>query len=723
MLRLLAISAIGALLVVTGCSSPPPDEPSPVATTTTEAPTQEPEPEPEVEPVVEVAEPQWTQDLWIFDRFLRFNKGGAEIDFTGSVLSNLEKATPEQVVEVADGVTFRVYDKTKPSIIDGAGKKREDVEVLAGLLDFDDETVYAVLATPDADAQKPIGLEDQIEMDLTFMGDSLQPGDPMAFDFSFVQTLPGSDPAGASGLELLASRFANEQFNFYGAEVDGETEILAFTAAIGEAVEGSTRGQMPAKGKISDPGLKGFRDGARSAGKGGLNGVRKFFKNFAKGAKESNRLIRCNLGSCSDPIPPPKPPKKCWIRCGKVSGDPHLVTFDELRFSPQAIGEFVLVESDDFTVQMRTAPMGSSRNISVMTGVAVEADGHRFVMSTGEGTSAPLLFIDNKRVDLTDLPQEITAGDAQVTASTAEVVIVTTQEGRVTTSLGRSSLTVFIDSGKRDGLAGMLGDGDGNPDNDMTTREGKMLAKDIENTDTKAFYETYVNSWRIAQDESLFLYLPGQDTQTYTDLTFPEKYMSIDTVKQSELNQAKAVCRTAGIVSPEILQDCVFDFWASGDMEFVRIAQQMDLHDGLNTGRLEFAEPDAGGQEPADTAGDQEIPDGHGPKEGQTMEDYVRTQWSYEPHSRYFEGDTFDHYCPPGGSPTERVWGGVDQRYTSDSSVCTAAVHAGIITPKTGGLLHVVMAEGGETFLAAPPAHGVEPSEYLNSWGSVITFK
>lgn len=581
-----------------------------------------------------------------------------------------------------------------------------------------------MLGTPDADADKPIGLEDQIEMDLTFMGDKLRPGDPMAFDFSFVQTLPGNDPEGASGVELLTYRLGNEQFKFYGAEVDGDTELLTFTAAMGVAVAGSTRGQMLAKGKISDPMLNGFKKGAKDGSKGGLNGVRKFFEAFKKGATTSNGLIDCNLGGNCSPKPKPKEPKKrCWFRCGRVSGDPHLVTFDELRFSPQAIGEFVLVETEDFAVQMRTAPIGSSRNISVMTGVAVDADGQTFVMSTGEGTSAPLLFINNKKINLTDLPQEISEGGVQVTASTSEVIIVASQEGRVTTSLGRSSLAVFVDPGKRVELTGMLGDGDGNPDNDMSTREGKVLAKDVERSDTKAFYETYVNSWRITQDESLFIYLPGQDTQTYTDLTFPEKYLDPDSVKPSEFNQAKAVCRTAGIVSPGILEDCIFDFWASGDIEFVRIAQHMDLHNGLNTGRLQFADLGAGPAEHGEAAGDHEIPDGHGPKDGQTPEEYVTTQWSYKPHSRYFEGDKFDHYCPPGGEPTERVWGGVDHRYTSDSSVCTAAVHAGVITPETGGLLHVFMAEGAQAFPAAPPAYGVEPSEYLTSWSSVITFE
>ncbi len=50
-----------------------------------------------------------------------------------------------------------------------------------------------------------------------------------------------------------------------------------------------------------------------------------------------------------------------------------------------------------------------------------------------------------------------------------------------------------------------------------------------------------------------------------------------------------------------------------------------------------------------------------------------------------------DFECAPGGSP-QPVWG-VDV-YTDDSSVCTAAVHAGEITLEAGGLVWIRVAPG-----------------------------
>lgn len=48
---------------------------------------------------------------------------------------------------------------------------------------------------------------------------------------------------------------------------------------------------------------------------------------------------------------------------------------------------------------------------------------------------------------------------------------------------------------------------------------------------------------------------------------------------------------------------------------------------------------------------------------------------------------SFEHRCPPNGTLSSSVWGTVI--YTDDSSICTAAVHAGVITREAGGTVRV----------------------------------
>ena len=54
-------------------------------------------------------------------------------------------------------------------------------------------------------------------------------------------------------------------------------------------------------------------------------------------------------------------------------------------------------------------------------------------------------------------------------------------------------------------------------------------------------------------------------------------------------------------------------------------------------------------------------------------------------------GMQFRYECPPVGTPAS-VWG--TDIYTDDSSVCTAGVHAGVITLADGGTVRIVIRPG-----------------------------
>ena len=73
-------------------------------------------------------------------------------------------------------------------------------------------------------------------------------------------------------------------------------------------------------------------------------------------------------------------------------------------------------------------------------------------------------------------------------------------------------------------------------------------------------------------------------------------------------------------------------------------------------------------------------------------------------------GDDFKGTCPPGcvdkgGS----VWG--SGKYTSDSSICKAAVHAGVITDDDGGLVHVKVVDGQDKYKGSKK-NGVLSDDY-----------
>jgi hypothetical protein len=72
--------------------------------------------------------------------------------------------------------------------------------------------------------------------------------------------------------------------------------------------------------------------------------------------------------------------------------------------------------------------------------------------------------------------------------------------------------------------------------------------------------------------------------------------------------------------------------------------------------------------------------------------------------------------CSPNGEP-DSVWG--TGTYTDDSSICTAAVHAGLITLDEGGEVTFMLTPGEESYEGSE-AHGITSADYDSWLGSFV---
>lgn len=77
-------------------------------------------------------------------------------------------------------------------------------------------------------------------------------------------------------------------------------------------------------------------------------------------------------------------------------------------------------------------------------------------------------------------------------------------------------------------------------------------------------------------------------------------------------------------------------------------------------------------------------------------------------------GDRFELTCPPNGDP-RALWG--SDIYTSDSSICTAAVHAGLIDLAEGGTVTLELRPGQDSYSGAE-RNGIRSSSYGSYRGS-----
>ena len=79
-------------------------------------------------------------------------------------------------------------------------------------------------------------------------------------------------------------------------------------------------------------------------------------------------------------------------------------------------------------------------------------------------------------------------------------------------------------------------------------------------------------------------------------------------------------------------------------------------------------------------------------------------------------GDNVEYDCPPDGAPYT-VWG--TELYTDDSSVCTAAVHAGAITLERGGAVTIEIQPGSDSYDGSED-NGITTLDYAAWPGSFV---
>lgn len=96
----------------------------------------------------------------------------------------------------------------------------------------------------------------------------------------------------------------------------------------------------------------------------------------------------------------------------------------------------------------------------------------------------------------------------------------------------------------------------------------------------------------------------------------------------------------------------------------------------------------------------------------------IGANWSttaeeYEDHI----GERFTFFCPPSGIAGS-VWG--TDLYTTDSSICTAAVHDGQITLRDGGNVTIQIREGAQGY-SSSARHGIETSDF-GPWEASFEF-
>jgi hypothetical protein len=254
-----------------------------------------------------------------------------------------------------------------------------------------------------------------------------------------------------------------------------------------------------------------------------------------------------DLAQCSEcPKERPKVPKS--------SGDPHIYTHDGVHIPFQGHGEFIAVKSttDNFEIQARQEAWFYSKNATVNTGVAIKI------------TINPLkIFLNKTELSLNFGQKSLTDGGF-LTKTDDEIRIETKQGDQIIVNpyFDYLDYSVIVASNRAQKVKGLMGNYDGNAENDVALSSGKVVENTFEN-----LYPSFADSWRITQNNSLFVYDSGKNTNTYTIKNYPSTEIEF-TIDQ--ISAATKTCKNAGVTTQPFLNECIYDVAITGSANFTK---------------------------------------------------------------------------------------------------------------------------------------------------------
>ncbi len=268
---------------------------------------------------------------------------------------------------------------------------------------------------------------------------------------------------------------------------------------------------------------------------------------------------------------------------GWTSGDPHLLTLDGVAYDYHAAGEYVLLratDGSDFEVQSRMTPIGNS--VSVNSAIAARMDGSNVMV---DSTDDVPLSIDGVATQVEDFgfvevgnDRVYREGDTYTMLFAGEDDTVNAGDSRIAVTVrdGRVDLDVQLNTDRAGALEGLLGNADGNAENDIALADGTPLARPLNYSD---LYGQYRDDWRVsAAADSLFTYDDGESLEGFYDADYPGSITTLADFSEAEVDAAIAAVTAAGLTPGTVnFNNAVLDFALTQDASYITSAENAEI--------------------------------------------------------------------------------------------------------------------------------------------------
>jgi len=295
------------------------------------------------------------------------------------------------------------------------------------------------------------------------------------------------------------------------------------------------------------------------------------------------------------PPPPPTTPIAWTV------GDPHLLTLDGVGYDFHAIGEYVLLRGNsdgsfsDFEIQSRMGPVLDDLGDPVPNASANIAIAARL----GNGEEVMIDSADDSPLSIGGVATTIADGDAievgnDLIARDGDIytVIFAGADGTVGNGDARLNvivreafvdLSVQISADMAGAVEGLLGDGNGNPDDDIARADGTVLERPLAFDD---LYGGFRDDWRVTTEEqSLFTYDAGETLEGFYDPDAPGDILSVDDFDDIAVGAARTAVEGAGLTPGTVAyENALIDFLLTEDETFIESSSTQTAPAPENTG-------------------------------------------------------------------------------------------------------------------------------------------
>ncbi|MDA0967515.1 MAG: tandem-95 repeat protein [Proteobacteria bacterium] len=248
------------------------------------------------------------------------------------------------------------------------------------------------------------------------------------------------------------------------------------------------------------------------------------------------------------------------------TGDPHLVTFDGLAYDFQGVGEFTLLKDtvSGFEIQTRQEPWQNREDVSINSGVVAKLGNQTVGIYLNKES---ILYVNGIAIDLED-GEALAVGDGSVFREGSEYTIIDASGHGINIDVKKSFIDIYpFLSNDNTEISGLLGNADGNIGNDLALADGTVLQQPI---GLQELYGIFADSWRVEQDDSLFVYEDGEDASTFVNKNFPNSYVTINDLDAAVRAAAEQLAEQAGLTpGTTVFNNAVLDIALTNDLDFV----------------------------------------------------------------------------------------------------------------------------------------------------------